>query len=204
MKVVPVTQNTDDWMSLRIGKITGSKLHGLYSKNGSKKIGFYQLIADRLALADDTVDGRDRGHETEEEAIEQFESLTGKKIERDCGMWLSDDNENIAVSPDGAIKSGRSFKEAVEVKCLGSARHIEAIITNKIPGEYYEQAIQYFVVNEKLEKLYFVFYDPRVTVKPMHVIEVDRDKIESEIEYYRNYEKEILEEVNRIVEELVF
>ena len=204
MKIIEIQQNSAEWLELRKNKITGSKLHGLTESRGGKKIGFYQLIADRLVLADDSVDGRDRGHDTEEEALEQFEAVIGKKVDQSCGMWISDENENIAVSPDGAIKIGKYYKEAVEIKCLGSARHIEAIVTDKIPSEYKEQVIQYFVVNEKLEKLYFVFYDPRVTVKPMHVIEVDREKIADDIKYYLDYEKDLLEEVNRIVEELAF
>lgn len=204
MKIIEIQQNSDEWLELRKNKITGSKLHGLTQSRSGKKIGFYQLIADRLVLADDSIDGRDRGHDTEEEALEHFENFIGKKVDQNCGMWISDENENIAVSPDGAIKTGKYYKEAVEIKCLGSARHIEAIVTNKIPGEYKEQVIQYFVVNEKLEKLYFVLYDPRVTVKPMHIIEVNRDQILVDIKYYIDYEKELLAEVDRIVEELAF
>ena len=68
-----------------------------------------------------------------------------------------DDDENIAVSPDGFIGT----TEAVECKCLSSARHIEALLTRAIPSEYEYQVLQYFIVNDKLEMLNFVCYDPR-------------------------------------------
>jgi hypothetical protein len=71
-----------------------------------------------------------------------------------------DDNEYIAYSPDGIIGD----TETIEVKCLNSASHIEAWVTKKIPSEYEEQSIQPFVVNDKLETLYFVFYDPRMPI----------------------------------------
>ena len=62
--------------------------------------------------------------------------------------------------------------------------------------------MQYFIVNDDLEKLYFVFYDPRVQVKPYFKIEVNRKDIEDEIKRYLELEREILKEVEDIVLEL--
>lgn len=213
MKIVQVEQNSPEWLEMRKCKITGSKLKDLIVKRGTgKKIGFYQLIADRLAVEDGSVDGRDRGHNLENEAIEEFEKLTGKTVNKDCGMWLSDIDENIAVSPDGGIavevdvddKMTVIYPEAVEVKCLGSARHIEAILTNKIPSEYEDQGLQYFIVNEELETLYFIFYDPRIVAKPLHVIELHRQSWLADIESYRDYQIGVLKEVDEAVAKLAF
>lgn len=206
MKSLKIPQNSDAWLEFRKGRITGSKLHDIITKRGGgKKIGFYQLIADRLAIDDGETSSRDRGHEMEEEAIDYFEAEVGIKVERDPGVWISDIDENIAISPDGAIKNkDGDYTEAVEVKCFGSALHLLAIIENKIPYKYFEQAIQYFVVNEKLERLHFVFFDPRVTSRPMHIIEMYRDDYLDDIQYHLDYEKQILQEVNEWAEKLAF
>jgi hypothetical protein len=165
-----------------------------------KKIGFYELIAERLGIPADDESSMDRGTRLEPEAMEVFKKTTGKKIDTSLVIWMRDDNENIAISPDGF----KGVKEAVEVKCLSSARHIEAWLTKKIPDEYLFQRLQYFIVNDKLETLYFAFYDPRLLAKPFFVIEVQRADVQQEVDQYLDYQKQTLEEVDRIVNELTF
>lgn len=205
MRVVEIDQNTDDWLELRKGKITGSKLKDIVVKRGTgKKVGFYQLIADKLALSPDNELAMDRGHRLEDEAIEKFEELTGKIVNKKAGMWFSEENEDIAVSPDGAIENDGEYTEAVEVKCLASARHLQAIIEDEIPDEYELQVLQYFIVNQELKRLYFVFYDPRVIAKPLHVVEIAREDYEQKIEFYKDYQLTTLKEVDELVAELAF
>lgn len=201
MQVLNLQQNSEEWFKARKGKITGSKLKGIISKRGPRKIGFYQLIVDRLGIEDN--DGftstRERGKTLEDEAIEQFEQLSGLKVKQE-GMWISDDSENIAISPDGVI----SKTEAIEIKCLSAANHLKAIIENTIPPEFQEQVFQYFIVNEKLNALHVTFYDPRIAAKPLHIIKVYRKDIEGDIERLKDYQIETLKEVDKWVEELSF
>ena len=66
-------QDKEEWLNARAGKITGSKLKDLIVKRGTgEKKGFYQLIADRVAIAPDGENPMDRGTRLEEEAIERF------------------------------------------------------------------------------------------------------------------------------------
>lgn len=205
MIVFDVKQNTDEWLELRKGKITGSKLNDIIVKRGTgKKIGFYQLLADRLSVDENTdEDERERGHRLEDEAIALFSDLTGKKVEQ-VGMCASDDNEDIMLSPDGLIKKGKKYTEAVEIKCLSTARHLMAYFEQKIPNEYEPQAMQYFIVNENLEKLYFTFYDPRVQSKPIFWIELDRADYEEKIAEYKAYQEETLAEIETLLEQIAF
>jgi predicted phage-related endonuclease len=132
-----------------------------------------------------------------------FEEETGKKVEK-VGLCVSDFNEDIALSPDGLIKNGKKYTEAVECKCLGSAWHLKAIIEKELPSDYELQVLQYFIVNEDLEKLYFVFYDPRIICKPYFCIEITRDEVKEDIEKYKEYQINIMNEINQIIEELAF
>jgi len=221
MKIL-LFENEQDWKQARMGKITGSTLKDLIVKRGTgKKKGFYQIIADRIAIPRDDENRMDRGHRLEDEAIERFAKETGKKVNTDLVIWTRDDNDNIAISPDGYIipnddredcehasKDKKCAKcgyvtEAVEVKCLNSASHVEAIITGEYPKEYHEQILQYFVVNDDLETLYFVMYDPTVP-KDYLCFTIHRADVAEEVQYHLDYEKQELLEIEEWCSKLTF
>lgn len=191
----------EEWLEGRLGKITGSRLKDIVVKRGTEqKIGYYELIAERIGIPADDENSMDRGTRLESEALARFTEETGKKLDTSLLIWSRDDNNSIAISPDGVI----SKKEAVEAKCLASARHIEAWLTKKIPKEYEMQKLQYFIVNEDLQTLYFCFYDPRIPMKDFFYFTIKREDVQEEVDEYLAYQKAILEEVERITNELTF
>lgn len=164
--------------------------------SADKKIGFYELIAERLAIPPDDENCMDRGLRLEEEAAEKFTAETGKKLNTNLVIWTREDNDSIGLSPDGFTED---LKEAAEIKCLGSARHLEAILTEKIPADYWEQVLQYFIVNDKLEVLHFIFYDPRIVAKDYFRIEVNKKDVQEIVNEYLELEKQTLSEIDEIV-----
>lgn len=184
-----------------------------------KKLEFYQLIADRIALDskyeyddnDEIIFNErnmmDRGHGLEDEAAVIFADRTGKPLVK-AGICVRDDNENIGHSPDRLIPNGKGkYTEALEVKCIKSAKHLQALIEQSIPDEYFSQAVQYFVVNEDLETLYFAFYDPRIPYDcGFHWIEIHRtdEEVAKRIPQYLAYETLLLKQVDEWVEKLTF
>lgn len=200
-------QNKEDWLAFRKGKISGTRLKDVIVKRGTgQKKGYYELIAERLAVTEEEFDGyipnetpMDRGTRLQKFAMQRFRQETGKVVDESLIIWSSDDDDSITVSPDGVI----SKTEAVEVKCLSSASHIEAYLKNEIPDEYKDQGIQYFIVNEKLKKLYFVFYDPRIPVKDYFTIEIKRSDIKSQIQQYKELQIKMISEINDIVNKLL-
>ncbi len=199
-------QGSDEWKEFRKGKISGTRLGEVYSSRGGRKIGFYETIAERLSLDPDEENRMERGLRLESEAIEQFEDVMDLKVDR-VGVCVSDVNPAIIQSPDGLIrKSPKSkiYDRAVEVKCLSPARHLMAVIENEVPKEFESQMIQYFIVNEHLETLYFVFYDPRIPSVPFHIIEVTRQELGDRIGKFQAFQLEQLREMDEIVERLSF
>lgn len=194
----------EDWLAARRGKITGSRLRDVLVKRGTtKKLAYYELIAERIAVQTDTDDIEsplDRGVRLESEAIARFAKETGKKVDTSLVLWTRDDNESIAISPDGFI--GKT--EAVETKCLSSAAHIKAFLTQEIPSEYEDQALQYFIVNDKLKTLYFAFYDPRIPVKDFFYLTLSRKNVEEKIAECLASQQAIINEVNEEVIKLTF
>lgn len=190
----------EEWLEARKGKITGSTLRSIISRRSGTLRGFYQLVVDRIALPPDDENRMERGTRLEDDAIQRFTEETGIAVDTSLCLWSRDDNDDIALSPDGVIDNGR---EAVEVKCLDGAKHLETYVTQKIPNEYQEQNLQYFVVNEKLERLHWVFYDPRMP-KDLFYITIERSDVEEQVQIYLEKEREILKQVEELVTKLTF
>jgi hypothetical protein len=193
-------------MSFREGKRTGTTIGKIFAK--SRKTGemydtdkplitFYQKVAERLAEGTGDDDGlessRERGKDLEEEAITEAEQKLGLQLIRG-NVWQADD-ENHIESPDAYTKD---LKTAVEVKCLSSARHIQAIVENKPPVEYYAEYLNYFLVNDKLKTLYVFLYDPRFYLEHLRTkaFKLERKDMEYEIERMRDvdsYAEELIQ-----------
>ena len=196
--MISKTYDTEsEWKETRMGKITGSRLGRIVVKRGTgKKIGFYELLAEKLGAVSDDENPLDRGHRLEEDAVEQFVKATGKEVQVGNVIWMREDDNNIAISPDGIIGEN----EALEIKCLNSARHLEAFLNQEVPSDYEMQTLQYFIVNEKLETLYLAFYDPRLPVKSFFYLTVKRNQ--ADVDLYLEYQRKTLEEINVLVTNL--
>lgn len=174
-----------------------------FMANAEKKLEFYQLVADRLAEDPDDEERRARGLRLEDEAIKRFEKEFKVDVER-VGVCVSDKDPRIINSPDGLIKKRGKYSEAVEVKCLSSARHIQAYVEKKIPDEFYSQTLQYFIVNEELNHLNYVFYDDRVPSLDFFCLYVSRGEVVKDLDLFEKYQIMLLDEADKIVESLSF
>jgi hypothetical protein len=194
-------EDRESWMKFRLGKITGTRLKDVVVKKGTgEKAGFYEIIAERLTKPDyvPEVVGENamiRGQRLEERAMQAFVAKTGKEVDSSLIMWVSDQNEYMALSPDGAIGD----TEGVEIKCLAGGKHVEAFLTQKIPSDYYFQALDYFIINEKLQTLYFCFYNPSLIVHEFFYIEMHRADVIAEIEEYYTYQVQKLSMIDNAV-----
>ena len=205
-------ESREEWLKARKGKITGTKLKDIHVARGTnEKVGFYELIAEQLLKSEDALTAEDamledenamaRGHRLEEVAIEEFEKVKQTLVVTDLVIWEHETIKGMAISPDGWM--GDDAHEAVEVKCLSSARHIEAVITDQVPKEFKYQMLQYFAVNDGLEKLHFVFFDPRLSVHALHIIEIERESVIDEVKEVVEYQKERLKRIKGFIKQLL-
>ena len=174
---------------------------------------FYRIIAERVArpiTPNDYVDRLNgepfsmmaRGHILEPEALAMFSEKTGKKLDKESVVWISDDDDNIYISPDGTITKRGKCKEAVEVKCLGSDAVVEAYLAGKPPKEYDAQIIKYFVVNQDLETLHFVIYTDVIPGLEMQIFDIQRKDVEPKIEEAREFEKAVMKLIDEAAEKI--
>jgi hypothetical protein len=203
MRVVKF-KTKEDWLNSREMCISGTKLKDITPKTRGlgRKIGFYKLAAEYLALNDDTVDGRDRGNDLEEEGVKELSNKLGIEfIYSENEIWVSDEHPSMIYSPDGYTKD---LTVTAELKHLGSARHLEIIDNDSIPSEFWLQIIQSFIVNDKQDTHFFCSRDPRVTSKPVWYKKTSRIDIQDDIEYYKNIELNVLSDVKDFVEKIGF
>ena len=213
MQVIEIEQGTPEWMSLREGKRTGTSIGKIFAK--SRKTGemfdtekplitFYQKVAERLAEGtgdDDGLDSsRERGKDLEQQAIDEAEQKLGLKLIRG-NVWQADDKNHIE-SPDAYTKD---LKTAVEVKCLSSARHIQAIVEDRPPMEYWTEYLNYFLVNDKLKTLYVFLYDPRFMLEHLRTkaFKLERSEIEYDIERMRDIDTIAEQLIDQTVSKLI-
>lgn len=193
--------------------LTEDEINELYA-NVQINDSIYKLIAQRIAkpinpndYADRIPDGATysamlRGQILEEEARELISEKLGKNI-IPGRVWQSEENEYMICSPDGEFEDET---EAVEIKCLDSWKVVKAYYEKHPPSEYKPQILQYFVVNDKLKKLYFCIYSD-VFSNPdlgLQIFELNREDYKEEIEIVKRVENATLELVEKEVQKLMF
>lgn len=214
MKVIEIEQGTPEWMSFREGKRTGTSIGKLFAKSrvqgelydtDKPLITMYQKIAERLAEGTADDDGlessRERGKDLEDEAITEAEQKLGLSLIRG-NVWQDSDDPNHIESPDAYTKD---LKTAVEIKCLSSARHIQAICLNEPPKEYWAEYLNYFLVNDKLQTLYVFLYDPRFMYEHLKTkaFKIDRSDVAYEIERMRDIDAAAEQLINLTIKSLI-
>ena len=226
MKIYRTEQQSQEWLDARRGKVMGSKAKGVrrQSRDPEKRYQtFWDILAEKLAIPADGENPMDRGHRVEPDALKAASEILGLPFDDDAGMWISDLDDDIGVSPDGAepVEGDALPTYAAEVKSLSSGNHLRFVLEDRrarkkptyrpidsVPNEekhfFRDQVIQYFVVNEKLETLYFVLYDDRIVLDHLvtYIIEINRADIVDRIEDNTNMQFEALMQINKLVKEL--
>lgn len=167
------------WLNLRLGKVTGTKLKNVFKSDYLSFID--ELIAEVVteeAPEVFTTPAMQRGVDLEPYIRKTFERVNGIEVE-EVGFCISEDKEYLGLSPDGFTKDR---KTALEIKAPTTKTHIKYIRRGTIPSEYKYQVLNYFLVNQELEVLYFVSFDDRFKPKPYFQIKVTREELAEDLE----------------------
>jgi hypothetical protein len=133
-----------------------------------------------------------RGIELEPEARETFVMLTGIEVEQ-VGMCMHDSGL-FSCSPDGLISRNRGL----EIKCPNMETHIEYLLGNKTPADYYQQVHGSMLVTGCTEWFFMSYYPG---LKPfIHLEKRDEDfcnKLETELIKFCSDLDKIVEEITQ-------
>lgn len=223
MQIIKLSQSEDRiaWLEARRGVVTGSKakkVKPLSRGVDRTPAGFWELLSDKVSIAKDAEPDMARGHRLEPESVDLVaEKYSLGEVDSDCGMWVSDENAAIAVSPDGSEKSDTPTF-AIETKSLSSPLHIKYIVKDRrakklegyrpfdnVPDDFKEQVLQYFVVNENLKTMYFALYDDRMAFDHLmhYVIVIDRSDVKEEIMAQMIIQDNVIKQVNETLTEII-
>jgi len=145
-----VTQGSEEWLALRIGKISASRAKDLLATVRYGEAAGYRNYKAELAVERITGKRYERyvtpqmeyGTKTESVAATIYQLHTGN-IAKECGIFEID-GTNVVASPDRLVGDDG----LIEIKCRELGNHVESIATGKVPDEYYKQIqFQLWVTN---------------------------------------------------------
>lgn len=173
-----------EWLDLRKGLITWTKLEAVNWWPKAQLTAIYKLLAEKYIAQDDNMTAWEiiqRWHDLEPQAKELYKQITWEKVE---DVWFVKANKFIWLSPDGLIKKKGAYRKAIEIKCPMWAKYIQYLLENKIPSEYEEQIINYFICLPLLEELDLIIYNPDTKdwIKSIHIINVKKEELIDKIE----------------------
>lgn len=178
-----VEQGTPEWHKLRIGRITSSRVADIMKADNLKVVD--ALIYERSCPDDalwDTQDGyvsdaMQWGTDHEDDAVQAYIAQTGIEMEA-VGFCTHKVFDYLGMSPDRLTPDRTG---AVEVKCPNTKTHIRTIRMGGLPNKHKYQVLQYFLINEDMQWLDFVSYDPRFAPRPLYIHRVTRDEVQVEL-----------------------
>ncbi len=174
-----IIQGSPEWFTMRLGKVTASKIADVMSKgkSGAESAGVRnyraQLVCERLTGQREetyTNGAMQRGTDLEPLARECYEFMTGYTVEQIAFV----DHPHVPMSgasPDGCIEA----EGLTEIKCPNTATHIDYLLEGKAPSVYVPQMMWQMACTGR-KWCDFVSYDPRLPEElQMFVVRLHRD-----------------------------
>jgi putative phage-type endonuclease len=182
-------QGTEEWFTIRIGKVTASRVADVIAKtktgySATRDNYMAQLICERLTgLKGESFTNAAMQHGTDTEPLARaaYEALQDVLVD-EVGFVPHPSIEMAGASPDGLVGTDG----LLEIKCPNTATHIETLISKVVPGKYNTQ-MQFQMACTGRQWCDFVSFDNRLPeMFQLFVTRVPRDEvfirlIESEI-----------------------
>lgn len=157
-------QGTEEWLHARCGKVTASRVADVVAKTktgwGASRANYMaELIAERLTgqpTQSYTNAAMQWGIEKEPEARVAYEFFRGVEVVQ-VGFVDHSSIGMSGASPDGLVGDDG----LVEIKCPGTATHIDTLLGQKVPEKYVTQ-MQWQMACTGRKWCDFVSYDPRL------------------------------------------
>jgi putative phage-type endonuclease len=171
-------QGGDDWLQIRCGKVTASRVADVIAKTktgyGASRSNYMaELIAERLTGAPAEKFSNAAmawGNATEDEARASYEFAAGVVVET-VGFVAHPSIADCGASPDGYVGDDG----LVEIKCPNTATHIDTLLGQTIPAKYATQMLWQMECTGRAW-CDFVSYDPRLPANmQLFVKRLERD-----------------------------
>ena len=191
-----ISQGSDQWFAIRVGKVTASRVADVIAKtksgySASRDNYMAQLVCERLTGQKGesfTNAAMQHGTETEPLARAAYEALKDVLVD-EVGFVPHPSIIMAGASPDGLVGDDG----LLEIKAPQTATHIETLLSESVPTKYYTQ-MQFQLACTGREWCDFVSFDNRLPQElQLFVKRVPRDSM-----YIRLMEDEIVKFLNEL------
>ena len=195
-------QGSEEWHELKNAKIGGTRAKSVQVKKSiTEAVIFDEVMSERNTFFNYeegfTSEAMQRGIDLEPLAIEEVTKETGV-IFKDAG-WIGR-NDYHGHSPDGI---SLCEKIGLEIKCPSAKVHNSYVRENKIPLEYVWQIVNFFAMDESIERLYFASFNPDYLLMPLFLLEVTRETVIFTSKKDSAIVSELAADLNKNVDDLI-
>lgn len=166
MPIVEVEQGTAEWLQMRVGCVSASRVADVLAKLKTKDAEAKTRQDYKSALVCERLTGRpsdnyvspamEWGIENECLAKAAYEVETGNDVEP-AGLAMHESIKWLVASPDGLV----AHDGLIECKCPNTTTHINYILSGVVPAEYQAQMLCQMACTGR-QWCDFVSYDPRL------------------------------------------
>jgi len=191
-----LTQGTQDWLDIRLGRVTASRISDVIAKtksgySTSRKNYMDELVKERFGVRPEpfTNAAMQWGTEQEPFARMEYEARSGNLV-LEVGFVHHPTIEMAGASPDGIIGEG-----LLETKCPNTSTHFDYLIADEVPAKYIPQ-LAWQLSCTGCYWVDFVSYDPRAPEGLQYFCK----RYERDDEYIAMLESEVVSFLNEVNE----
>jgi putative phage-type endonuclease len=193
-----IEQGTQEWHQLRLGKVTASRISDVLAKiksgeSASRRNYKMELVVERLTgLKTESYTSPAMQHGIDNEGIARSTYEIQNNVLVDQVAFINHYNiKNAGCSPDGLVGD----LGMVEIKCMTTANHVDAILNNTPPSQYIAQCqFQMACAGKMWNDL--TLFDPRLPdILQLKVFRIERDDT-----FIKLMEDEVIQFLNEVDE----
>ncbi len=193
MKIHNIDQQSDEWIEIKLGKLSASDAQAIAANGAGLETLAYKKAAEILSgIREDTYVSfnMERGNRMERVARRKYEQHTGNAV---TIVGFCELDSYVGASPDGLVGAGG----LVEIKCPSNSNYVKALHTQKISTQYeWQMQFQMYVTNRKWVD-HVVFNE---NFESLIIIRVPRDK--AKVEKIKAGIKSGVSKIEKILEEV--
>lgn len=173
-RVAGAAQGSESWFKLKLGVLSSSNASSIVAKldAGTRATYMAELIAQVGTGVVEEINSKhmDWGNQNEDAARSYYEFSSGFSMTQ-LPFVFKDDSFRVGCSPDGLVTD----RKGAEIKCpWASANYIKFLCENDVKSEWKWQ-YQFTMHVLGADEWDFCQYDPRMKIKPMKILTVERD-----------------------------
>ena len=168
MIIEGLEQRSPEWMQMRIGRVTASRVSDVMAKLKRKEGEAESRKSYKAEIVSEILTGRMAEHyvsksmewgvENEILAKAAYEMARDVAVD-DVGFAVHDHIDRFGASPDGLVDDG-----LIEIKCPNTTTHIDYLLAGVVPTEYQPQMLAEMACTGR-RWVDFISFDPRLGKK---------------------------------------